>query len=121
MVGVGVLAAVAAAYTYTYVAESAGEWCGYEHWTRTGCTEGCEECPDDTGDDAIFETNATVEESDVEADDVTIIDADVRFGKYSTGYCQEVFHLYFDSITIFATNGNTAQLRGGACTTTLTQ
>lgn len=103
------------AYTYTWIGGSAGAWDADDGaWTRTGCGSPCNEYPG-TGDDAVIPESVAFGAESFTSDDLSVVDAEVRFGPTGTGYCTELDVYTFDSISISATSGNSAQLRGGHC------
>lgn len=107
------------AYTYTWTGNTNNYW-DDENWTRTGCGSPCTEWPDDPSDSAVFTTSVNVDDITETVDHLTISNAEVRIGKNSTGYCQEAWGLTVDSVTVIASSGNSAKLRGGACGSVVT-
>lgn len=108
------------AYTYTWTGNTNSSWTGYDNWTRAGCGSPCNEYPDGTDDDAVIPDGNTFPGYSITIDDLSISDSDVRFGGTGGGYC-EALHVYtFDSITVSASSGETAVLRGGNCVDVIT-
>src|SRR5262245_56763737 len=100
------------AYTYQWMGGSTGVWNDDSgSWTRFACGSPCYEYPG-TGDDAVIPDDVTFGADTFTSDDLSISDSDVRFGPTGSGYCIEVNGYTFDSVTISASSGQTAQLRG---------
>jgi hypothetical protein len=115
LLGLSLFGANVWAYLYTWEGGSTGYWCEADNWSRTGCGSPCEECPDDTGDDAIIESSVTfLQYVSDEIDDLTVSNGDVRLGPTGTGICGTPYDLIVDTVIIEgSTNG--AKLRGSHC------
>ncbi len=108
------------AYSYTWIGGSIGLWDADDgSWTRPGCGSPCYEYPG-TGDDATIPDDVTFGADSFTSDDLTISNSDVRFGPTGSGYCTELSGYTFDSVSITASSGQTAQLRGGHCVSLVT-
>lgn len=122
LLGLCLSASTVIAFSYTWAGGSSGSWNGSYVWNRSGCSP-CDEYPDDTGDDATIDSAVSLLDIDETIDDLSITDADVRIGRQGTGICTSpdvLTYLTVDSVTITATSGNTAQMRGGSCQTVST-
>jgi len=115
LLGLSLCAVKALAYSYTWTGNTNSSWTGSDNWTRSGCGSPCNEYPDGTDDDATVPDDVTFVDHSATIDDLTVVDSDVRFGYTGSGYCDSVHSFVFDSVTVSASSGNTAQLRGGNC------
>lgn len=115
LLGLSLCAAKALAYSYTWTGNTNSLWTGSDNWTRAGCGSPCNEYPDGTDDDATIPENITFTSYSATIDDLTISDSDVRFGGTGSGYCDSLHAYTFDTVTVTASSGNSAQLRGGNC------
>ena len=110
----GVLGGTAVAAVYTWQGETSDDWDGVpDNWWRPGCDDPCFEYPDDAGDSALVEDDATINYAEVTIGDLTVRRVSLTLEGVIVGQdyqCASIDDVVFASVEITAQNGETGGL-----------